>query len=100
MKCLTRFVIGFRRPDSPAIEGEDEGGATDKSRSLHLSSATSLSNIFLNGSEWTWMFHTENVEVAPATYTSILCIADAEQQLPTPSLQPRLHRLFVDNVVM
>lgn len=29
----------FQRPDSPTVEGEGEGGATDKSTSLHLISA-------------------------------------------------------------
>lgn len=32
----------FQRPDSPTVEGEDEGGATDKSTSLHLISAAAL----------------------------------------------------------
>lgn len=32
----------FQRPDSPTVEGVDEGGATDKSTSLHLISAAAL----------------------------------------------------------
>lgn len=32
----------FQRPDSPTVEGEDEGGAADKSTTLHLISAAAL----------------------------------------------------------
>lgn len=39
MKCLAHCVM---RPDSPTVEGEDEGGATDKSTSLLLISAAAL----------------------------------------------------------